>query len=207
MKIVDWKPIQDFRDKRAADILKVLADSGAIEAFRNKNKVLYVIDLGSGQGEIPLAVAKETGCFFICVDKFSDLSEKVGKEAAGKILWRREDAIEYLRRIESNSAPVISAFYFLQVLSPAEQVRLLWEICRVIKSGGKVILIDEYKRGRLGQMVDILMNKFLNAFNKQEYKIYSEKTWDNIFGIIGEFPIPKISYKFGRNSKLFAFQF
>lgn len=203
MKTMNWKPVQDFRNRRAASILEVLEKSGAIEAFGGE----IVIDLGSGQGEIPWAISQKAKSFFIGVDKYSDPSEKVRAEAEGKFLWRGGDAIEYLQKIESNSAPIITAFYFLQALPPDKQVELLQEIKRVIRPGGRLVIIEEYKRGWPGRWIDIAMNKFLNVFNKQRYEIYSEKTWDDIFEIAGEFPIPQISYKFGRNSKLFVFQF
>lgn len=204
MKIVDLWPVQSFRDKRAAEILEVLKKSGAIKVFRGENKI--VIDLGSGQGEIPLAIAKEIGCFFVCVDKYSNPSERVKREGERKILWRREDAIEYLRNIGSDSAPAILASYFLQVLPHDKQVELLQEIRRVIRPGGKVLIIEEYKRGGLGQLVDVIMNKFLNAFNKQGYKIYSEEEWSIFFKKLG-LHMPERYVKFGRNSMLFVFQF
>ncbi len=221
MKTVNWGPVQDFRDRRAAGIVKVLIDSGAIEAFRG-SKALFdlgldqgeipltilqkrCIDLGSGQGEIPLAISKKTGCSFICVDRYFDPSEKVKKEADGKIFWHKEDAIECLKKIKSNSVPVILASYFLQILPPDKQMELILEIRRVIRPGGKVVVIEEYKRGGFGQLVDVAINRFLNGFIGR-YEIYSEETWNSIFEILGRFPLQKC-YKFGRNSKLFIFHF
>jgi len=221
--IVNFWPLQGFRDRRAADIVKILEKSGAIKAFKGdkalfdlglgQGKILseisekIFVDLGAGQGEIPLAISRKAKCSFIGVDQYSDPSEKVEKEEKGKLLWRKEDAIEYLKRRKNKSVDGITVFYFLQVLSPDKQVELLWEIRRVIRPGGKVVFIEEYKRKWPGRWIDIAMNKFLNAFNKQRYEVYSEETWDTIFEIAGEFPISRILYKFGRNSKLFVFEF
>ncbi len=202
MKTINWKPVQRFRTDRADGILRVLIDSGAIEAFKGENRV---IDLGSGQGEIPLAISKKTGCSFTCVDKYSDSSEKVKREAEGKILWLREDAIEYLKKRKENSVDGITIFYSLQIFPSNKQSELLREIVRVVKPKGKVLIVEERKRKWPGRWVDIAMNKFLNVFNKQRYEIYSEETWKTLFEMVGMFPAIQ-KYKFGRNSVLFVFQ-
>lgn len=203
--IMNLWPVQNFRDKRAASILKILEENGVVEMFKG-DIFTRRIDLGSGQGEIPKAVAEIAG-YFTCLEKYSDPSEKVKKALGERLSWHKVDAIKYLQITSECSVDAITAFYFLQVLLPDEQARLLWQIKRVVKPGGIVVFIEEYKRGWPGRWIDIAMNKFLNVLNEQGYEIYSEKTWDDIFEIARGFPRSKISYKFGRNSKLFVFQF
>src|SRR5680860_359075 len=166
--IANMKGPQNFRNKRAVEIVKVLAtELGDIDSET------VIVDCGAGLGETLIQMVKQWNCKAVGINLYTERSLEVKKSPEAKnITWIYQDVTEGIAASRPNFFGVVTGIYFLQVLKNEQQLLALKEMNKV--SSGKIVIIDEISRGGWHSIYDAFVHYGLNLFEKgsRRYNIF-----------------------------------
>lgn len=181
-------------ERKVAEVITALTEIyGDLKDVKEKFEI--IVDIGAGWGENTKLLAEELGAEqVIGVDADTVPSKKVEKKMGDKLAWVVGDALETMKKIESGSVDLTTAFAFLQVLDKSGKIEMLREMGRIAQEG--IVIVDELKRDGLGGLKDLVQNRLSNLF-KGEFNVLEEDEWKEIFEKAGL--VLEAFSKFGSN--------
>jgi ubiquinone/menaquinone biosynthesis C-methylase UbiE len=111
--------------------------SERIKAGKEKAK-MRVLDVGCGTGKLSVYLSEKTGCDVTGIDMEQGRIEKARKKSFGKVEFEVQSAEEMAFANDTFDA-VVSLKALHEMANPKE---VLEESNRVLKSGGRILLID-----------------------------------------------------------------
>ncbi|MFA7169502.1 MAG: hypothetical protein WC178_01480 [Candidatus Paceibacterota bacterium] len=199
-KNVFKKQIEGIRNK----ISQMVADTGSIETKRGEftndiinaiekvkkdgdlpedffENIKNMISIGSGHGENPFGILgkylpEDERAIFI--DPYAAPSEKISQNDNIRHLGQKFEDVNIKR--QSGEKNIIEASNFLQLFELKEKKEALNKMVELAGPGGKIIIVDEIKRGGFNGIADWALNRFYN-WNRGEYDRLSEEDYEKMF--------------------------
>jgi demethylmenaquinone methyltransferase/2-methoxy-6-polyprenyl-1,4-benzoquinol methylase len=160
---------------------------------------LYILDVCSGTGNSSIIIAKKTHKNKIFAIDFSSAmltvaKKKIQKNNIENIFIQQMDATQMA--FQDNSFDITTISFGLHELSYDLMIKVLKEMFRVLKSGGKIYIIDYEKQDSL--IKNALLSIFLKIFEPPHMLQFLQYNWENILKDIGFSDIQIEKYLFSK---------
>jgi ubiquinone/menaquinone biosynthesis C-methylase UbiE len=168
----------------------MFSDPAANLAKMGLSDGMKVVDLGAGSGFYSMEAAKRVGASgrVYAVDVQKDLLERLRGVAASQgirnieVVWGNAEKIGGLRLKESLADRVIASNILFQITKPDD---FALEVKRVLKPGGKVLVIDWSEASALSPKTIVPALKAQTLFEKNGFKLeQSFGAGDHHYGLV-----------------------
>ena len=159
-RIAGWRPVDQLLRRRAS---AVMAKTGIGRYLTGSQTIL---DLGSGTGHIAAALMRASAhSRLILVDPIWRPTKRVIQrlDATERSEWTYLRAQAQDLPIGSNSIDLVLAAFVLHHVAWPDQVHILAEVRRILKPGGRLVLIEDTPRTDAEECRTLLADRILNA--------------------------------------------
>lgn len=152
---------------------------------RHRKRPLRLLDLGSGTGDFLTFVRDNWPQMEVCA---VDLSRAYLREAARRLdRWGAVGQIQAAAEalpVADDSVELVTAIYLLHEVPGAERRRIAAEAARVLRAGGRLIVVDSLQYGDR-TTYDPLLARFPVSFHEPFYEDYARCDLDALCGSVG----------------------
>jgi ubiquinone/menaquinone biosynthesis C-methylase UbiE len=152
---------------------------------RQRGRTLRLLDLGSGTGDFLTFVKDNWPDLSVTA---VDLSRYYLAEAAKRLdRWGGAGVVTAAAEalpVADASMDVATCVYLLHEVPAAERERIAAEVARVLRPGGRLIVVDSLQYGDRAAY-DVLLQKFPASFHEPYYASYAATDLDALFAGVG----------------------
>lgn len=153
--------------------------------LRQRGRALRLLDLGSGTGDFLTFLRDNWPQIGVAA---VDLSRHYLEEAERRLRpWGGVDRLQAAAEalpVGDGTIDLVTAIYLFHEVPSAERVRIAAEAARVLRAGGRLIIVDSLQYGDR-PAYDPLLAKFPASFHEPFYDGYARCDFDALFASLG----------------------
>jgi len=181
-----WKLMRLLQRVPKLDEINVDRAAQFVDKFKDEiNPGELVLDVGSGGAHVSEQIAKATGAKVFPTDITKPVDTVNDRGELQQFAYSTVENLPY----KNGSFDKVTVVFVLHHLTPDAQASALKELYRVLKPGGKLIIIEDIpKEGQTAQLLQQVYDSAINTESLGEHHSYKPvKAWEQFFkDVIGD---------------------